>query len=86
MGTHMKTTIEIADPLLAEAKALAARRGTTLRAVLEQGLRAVLAEERGPHEAFRLRDASVDGRGLSAEFRDANWQRILDDSYEGRGG
>jgi len=35
----MKTTIDIADPLLDEARKLAAREGTTLRALVERGLR-----------------------------------------------
>ena len=40
MGTHMKTTIELADGLLADARRVAAEEGTTLRALLEEGLRA----------------------------------------------
>ena len=39
MGTHMKTTIELSDALLEAAKRLAQSRGTTLRAVVEEGLR-----------------------------------------------
>jgi hypothetical protein len=42
----MKTTIEIADSLLDEAKRLAARRGVTLRTVVEEGLRHVVKAER----------------------------------------
>ena len=58
MGTHtgMKTTLDIADPLLAEAKALAARQATTLRALVEEGLRHVVARARSGAR-FQLRDA-----------------------------
>lgn len=39
----MKTTLNIDDRLLSRAKALAAREGTTLTAVVEEALRARLA-------------------------------------------
>ena len=38
MVAHMKTTIELSDTLLQDAKALAAARGTTLRELVEAGL------------------------------------------------
>jgi Arc/MetJ family transcription regulator len=79
-----KTTIDISDSLLAEAKEVAAREGTTLRALVESGLRAAI-DRRTRRERFRLRDASVDGDGLQPEFRDAGWDRIRDAAYEGRG-
>ena len=41
-----KTTLEIPDPLLRDAKKLAASEGTTLRALVEQGLRKVVADTR----------------------------------------
>jgi hypothetical protein len=43
----MKTTMELPDGLLIEAKKLAAEEQTTLRALVEQGLRHVLAGVRG---------------------------------------
>jgi hypothetical protein len=42
MGIPVKTTIEIADALLDAARTQARERGTTLRAIVEEGLRAVL--------------------------------------------
>ncbi len=85
MGAHMKTTIEISDALLLDAKRLAAEQGVTLRQLVEQGLRTVLTE-RGSKERFELRDASFGAGGLSAEAQRLTWQEILELSYEGRGG
>jgi hypothetical protein len=79
----MKTTVEISDPLLQEARKLARRKGTTLRALIEQGLRRMLAEKK---PAFRLRDASFGGNGLRPELRDAGWDQLREMIYEGRGG
>lgn len=84
MGTHMKTTVEISDALAREAKELAARERTTLRELIEAGLRMMLRERR-KRTAFRLRDVSFRGNGLQAEFRGADWERIREAAYEGRG-
>jgi hypothetical protein len=81
----MKTTIEISDALLGAAKRHARDRGTTLRAVVEEGLREIL-ERKATGGAFRLRDASVDGRGLRPDVREGGWERIAELAYEGRGG
>jgi len=85
MGARiMKTTIEIADALAREAKELAARENTTLRELVEAGLRTVLSQRR-KRAVFRLRDASFAGRGITPEFRDAGWDEIRDAIYKGRG-
>ncbi len=83
--THMKTTIDIADPLLEEAKRRAAAEGTTLRALVEAGLRAVLARE-ATQRPFHLRDASFGGNGLQPGVVEGDWEAIRDLAYEGRGG
>ena len=82
----MKTTIELADDLGMEAKRYAARHGMTLRAVIEHGIRTTLRAERSARIPFALRDASVGGSGLQAEFRDEDWSTIRKAAYEGRGG
>jgi len=43
MSRHMRTTIRLEDSLLEQAKREAARRGETLTALIERGLRLVLA-------------------------------------------
>ena len=82
----MKTTLEIADSLLDEARRIAARDGETLRSLVEQGLRKVVAERRSRAKRFKLPDASVGGEGLQPEFANASWERIRDLIYEGHGG
>jgi hypothetical protein len=81
----MKTTVDIADPLLRQAKRLAARRGITLRDVVEAGLRKELA---GDREAARppLRTHCYEGKGLQAGLDWGDWAAIRALSYEGRGG
>ncbi len=80
----MKTTIEISDDLARSAKAHAAREKITLRALIEHGLRSVLHADL-KEERFRLRDASVSGKGLKAPYSDSDWARLRESIYEGRG-
>ena len=84
MVSNMKTTFEIAEPLLVEAKRVAARRKTTLRALIEEGLRRVI-EEQGRDDPFHLRSVSFKGEGLAPEFVEGGWERIRDAAYEGHG-
>jgi Arc/MetJ family transcription regulator len=84
MGVWMKTTVEVSDRLLAEAKRTAAREGTTLRQLVEEGLRRVLGERR-QRRGFTLRRASFHGDGLSSDAEGRGWERIRDRIYEGRG-
>jgi hypothetical protein len=80
----MKTTRDIADAVLNDARRIAAAEGTTLRALIEDGLRHVLAErERRP--AFRLRRATFGGTGLQPHVAEGSWQQIRELAYEGRG-
>jgi Arc/MetJ family transcription regulator len=80
----MKTTIEISDALLSEAKRLAERQGTTMRRLVEDGLRRVLREHRAAKD-FKLRKASFRGRGLQAPLAEGQWDRIRELSDEDRG-
>jgi hypothetical protein len=78
----MKTTIEIADPLFERARQMADRDGTTLRALVEEGLRRVL-DEKATSRPFKLRDGSFKGgKGFAPEFADGDWSRIRRAIYE----
>ncbi len=85
MVTHMKTTIDIADPLIGEIKQIAAREGVTLRQLVEEGLRLVLERRSQPVDIFRLRDASVDGEGIRPGLVEGDWASLREAIYEGRG-
>lgn len=80
----MKTTVEIADPLLREARRLAISQGLTLRDLIERGLHRVLADARST-APFKLRRVSFKGKGLQPEFRDATWDQLRDAAYRDHG-
>jgi len=82
----MKTTIDIADPLLRKAKRLAARRGVTLKSVIEEALRNALEAELSPQRPFRLRTHTFKGKGLQPGLSWGDWEAIRTLAYEGRGG
>jgi hypothetical protein len=74
--THMKTTVDIADALFESTRRLAVQRGTTMRALIEEGLRAVLQAHRSLPRQFALRDASVGGSGLVDGVDLGDWTQI----------
>lgn len=76
----MKTTVEIADPLLQKAKQRAARDGTTLRALVEQGLNHVLSKHEVPKK-FELKIKGYGSGWLREEFRNATPDQWLEAMY-----
>jgi hypothetical protein len=80
----MKTTIDIADALLRKAHTMAAKRGTTLRALVEAGLRHELREK--PPKPANFTDARYGRGGLTPAAERAaggpGWERIRRLAYE----
>lgn len=82
----MKITIEIADGLFDEAKALAEDEGVAFRSLVETGLRHEI-DRRSTVSSFHLRDASFQGgEGLNPEFQEADWGKMRAAIYEDQGG
>ncbi|MFC1834206.1 DUF2191 domain-containing protein [Thermodesulfobacteriota bacterium] len=81
----MKTTVDIPDSLMLEVLELASREGTTIKGIVEEALRKILADRKNP-SPFRLRKASFKGNGLQPGTKGASWKRIEEMAYEGRGG
>jgi hypothetical protein len=85
METEMKVPVDLPEALLRRAEKIAAREGTTLRALIEEGLREVLNKRTRSEQGFKLRDASFKGgRGLQPEFAAGRWERILAAAYGDR--
>jgi hypothetical protein len=81
----MKTTIDISDELLREAREVAKRDGISLQDLIEAGLREALGKRCGMR--FRLRDGSFKrGKGLHPEVQRLDWDQIRELSYGDRGG
>jgi len=80
----MKTTIELPDTLIEQARRVAQREGATLRALVEEGLQRSL-EARRQAARRQLDFPSYGGNGLTDEFQDAPWGRIRDEIYREHG-
>ena len=78
----MRTTVELPDALLRSVKKYAAAHGTTMRELIETGLRHVLASEPAASEPFRLKRCTFKGIGLAQE---ESWAHLRAKIYEGRG-
>lgn len=80
----MKTTVEISDALLSEANQVAVRERTSVRELIEEGLRRVLSERR-PRGTFKLRNVTFRGKGLHPDLVAGDWSRIRERIYEREG-
>lgn len=76
MVVRVKTTIDIAETVLKEAKLIAAREGTTLRSLIEEGLRHVIDERAKQKTGFRLRDCSYGSGGGVPGIDPDDWMSI----------
>ena len=84
MSRHMRTTVRLDDPLLEQARREAARRGTTLTALITEGLRLVLANGHMTHRRERVvLPVSRMGGGLQPGVDLSNSAALLD-ILEGR--
>ena len=81
----MKTTVHIPDTLLEAARKIASHERTTVKALIEEGLRQAI-DNRKRKRPFRLRKATFKGNGLQPDAAGASWEKIREMSYEGRGG
>ena len=80
MGS-MKTTLDIHDALLDRAKRHAKKTGRPLRAVVEDGLRQVLAVPVSPHH-YQLPDMSVGDADAADPLEAYSWQDLRGMIYE----
>jgi hypothetical protein len=78
MATHMKTTIDIADNILARATARAREQNITLRSLIEESLAATLEQ---PPTKTAVSPVTFGGKGLRREFEDVSWDKIRDATY-----
>jgi hypothetical protein len=80
----MKTTIELPDELIDQARRVAKQERTTLRGLVEEGLQRSL-EARRQAVRRKLDFPRYGGSGLTDEFQGAPWGRIRDEIYRERG-
>ncbi len=81
----MKTTVNISDALHEETRKIAVSEKTTVKNLIEEGLRRIISERKRKSE-FYLRKATFKGNGLQTHIEGASWEKIREMTYEDRGG
>jgi hypothetical protein len=81
----MRTTIRFDEQLIIQAKKLAAERGITLTALLEDALRETLARRKPPQRRSKVRLTTSGGGGVQRHV-DLDDTASLLDRMEGRDG
>lgn len=76
----MKTTIDIHDELLSQARQHARATGRSLRAVIEEGIRLVLSAPK-PQGTYTLPDMSVGGPDAADPLAGVSWQELREMIY-----
>jgi len=82
----VNSTIEIPDSLFRRLKSLAAERRTTLKALVQAAIRQMVGSGSRRQRGFRLRQASVRGKGVQPGIREGRWADFRSLIYEGQGG
>lgn len=80
MVAHMKTTIDIADDLLLRAKQEAKAFQTTLRSLIEAGLREILGRSSAAKQS-RVEPVTYRGEGLQPGLRGKGCEAVRDAIY-----
>lgn len=80
----MKTTIELPDELVDQARRVARKEGATLRALIEEGLHRSL-EARRKSARPPLDFPSFAGSGMTDAFQGASWAALRDEIYRETG-
>lgn len=84
MASHMKTTVQIPDALLAEIQQIATKNKTTLRALMQEGLQHVVERERIKKKPFKLKDCSVGDPNAPWPLEGKSWEEIRALAYGDR--
>jgi hypothetical protein len=79
----LKITVDIADPLLSQARKRAKKTGRPLRAVIEDGLRLVLRDSQ-TQPTYKLPDRSRGTKGDPNPLESLSWPELRDEIYGGR--
>ena len=69
MGAHITAPTNRAEAPLLEAKQIAARNGTTVKSLVEAGMRQMIAERKRPEQPFVPRAAGFKGCGLQPDVQ-----------------